>query len=76
VLVSLWRVADSVTRFQMERFYRALIETGGDKAASIRRAELGTIRALRSAKIRAPSGRPLAENPRLWAPFVLVGEAR
>jgi CHAT domain-containing protein len=76
VLVSLWRVADSVTRFQMERFYRALIETGGDKAASIRRAELETIRALRSAKIRAPSGRPLAENPRLWAPFVLVGEAR
>ncbi len=76
VLVSLWRVADSVTRFQMERFYRALLDTGGDKAASIRRAELDTIRALRESRLRAPSGRPLPEDPRLWAPFVLIGEAR
>jgi CHAT domain-containing protein len=76
VLVSLWRVADSVTRFQMERFYRALIETGGDKAAAIRQAEIDTIRALRSSRLKAPSGRPLPEDPRLWAPFVLVGEAR
>ena len=63
VLVSLWRVADSVTRFQMERFYRALIATGGDKAAAIRPAELETIRALRSERLRAPSGRPLREAP-------------
>ncbi|MET0621000.1 MAG: CHAT domain-containing protein [Thermoanaerobaculia bacterium] len=76
VLVSLWRVADSVTQFQMERFYRALIATGGDKAAAIRQAELETIRALRSERLRAPSGRPLREAPGLWAPFVLVGEAR
>ncbi len=76
VLVSLWRVADSVTRFQMERFYRALIDTGGDKAAAIRRAELDTIRALRQSRLRAPSGRALPESPQLWAPFVLVGEAR
>lgn len=76
VLVSLWRVADSVAGFQMERFYRALIETGGDKAAAIRRAELDTIRALRRSRLRAPSGRALREDPRLWAPFVLVGEAR
>ena len=76
VLVSLWRVADSVTRFQMERFYRALIATGGDKAAAIRQAELETIRALRSERLRSPSGRPLREAPSLWAPFVLVGEAR
>jgi CHAT domain-containing protein len=76
VLVSLWRVADSVTRFQMERFYRALIETGGDKAAAIRQAELETIRALRASRLSTPSGRPLPEDPRLWAPFVLVGEAR
>ncbi len=76
VLVSLWRVADSVTRFQMEHFYRALIETGGDKAAAIRQAELETIHALRNSRLKAPSGRPLREDPRLWAPFVLVGEAR
>lgn len=76
VLVSLWRVADSVTRFQMERFYRALIDTGGDKAAAIRRAELDTIRALRGSRLHAPSGRALPEDPQLWAPFVLVGEAR
>ncbi len=76
MLVSLWRVADSVARFQMERFYRALIETGGDKAKSIRRAELETIRALRRSRLRAPSGRALPEGPLLWAPFVLVGEAR
>jgi CHAT domain-containing protein len=76
VLVSLWRVADSVTRFQMERFYRALIETGGDKAAAIRQAELDTIRALRGSRLKAPSGRALPEDPRLWAAFILVGEAR
>lgn len=76
VLVSLWRVADSVTRFQMERFYRALIETGGDKARAIRRAELETIRELRHSRLLAPSGRALPEEPLLWAPFVLVGEAR
>ncbi len=76
VLVSLWRVADSVTRFQMERFYRTLIATGGDKAAAIRQAELDTIRALRESRLRAPSGRALPEDPFLWAPFVLVGEAR
>jgi CHAT domain-containing protein len=76
VLVSLWRVADPVARFQMERFYRVLIENRGDKAAAIRQAELDTIRALRGSRLKAPSGRALPEDPRLWAPFVLVGEAR
>ena len=76
VLVSLWRVADSVTRFQMERFYRALIANRGDKAAALRTAELDTIRQLRRSRLLAPSGRPLPEEPLLWAPFVLVGEAR
>ena len=75
VLVSLWSVADTVTQFQMERFYRAL-RGGGDKAAAIRQAELDTIRALREARLKSPSGRALPEDPRLWAPFVLVGEAR
>jgi CHAT domain-containing protein len=76
VIVSLWRVADPIARYQMERFYRSLIRTNGDKAAAIREAELDTIRALRASRLTAPSGRPLREDPRLWAPFVLVGEAR
>ena len=61
VLVSLWRVADSVARFQMERFYRALIETG-DKARAIRRAELETIQELRLSRLLAPSGRALPRS--------------
>jgi CHAT domain-containing protein len=76
VLVSLWRVADPIARFQMERFYRALIDRGGDKAGALRTAELETIRALKQSRLRAPSGRALPEEPHLWAPFVLVGEAR
>jgi hypothetical protein len=31
---------------------------------------------LRAGKLESPSGRTLAEDPLLWAPFVLVGEAR
>jgi CHAT domain-containing protein len=76
VMVSLWRVADAVARFQMERFYAALIRDGGDKASALRQAQLETIGALRGSELRAPSGRPLPEDPLLWAPFVLVGEAR
>ncbi|MEX0879449.1 MAG: CHAT domain-containing tetratricopeptide repeat protein [Thermoanaerobaculia bacterium] len=75
VLVSLWRVADPVARFQMERFYRALIETGGDKAAALAGAQRETIARLRAGKIQTPSGRALSEDPLLWAPFILVGEA-
>ncbi len=76
VLVSLWRVADGVTRFEMERFYRTLISNRGDKAAALRRAQLDTIAALRGGRLRGESGRALAEDPAYWAPFVLVGEAR
>jgi CHAT domain-containing protein len=76
VLVSLWRVADGVTRFEMERFYRALIGNHGDKAAALRRAQLETIDALRAGGLRADGGRRLEEDPAYWAPFVLVGEAR
>jgi CHAT domain-containing protein len=72
VLVSLWRVADIVATEQMERFYRGLIRTGGNKAA----AQRETIAQLREGKLESPSGRVLPEDPLLWAPFVLVGEAR
>jgi len=76
VLVSLWRVADSVATTEMERFYRALIRTGGNKAAALAAAQREVIALLRAGGMRSPSGRALAEHPVLWAPFVLVGEAR
>jgi CHAT domain-containing protein len=76
VVVSLWRVADTVATPLMERFYRRLIRTGGDKAAALAAAQRETIALLREGKLESPSGRTLAEDPLLWAPFVLVGEAR
>lgn len=76
VLVSLWPVADSVTRFEMAHFYRELIRNHGDKAAALRLAQLDTIAALRGGRLQSESGRALAEDPTYWAPFVLVGEAR
>ena len=74
VLVSLWRVADLPTRFQMERFYRALAKNGGDRARALRDAQLATLRALRAGELLTPSGRPLPDSPAYWAPFVLLGE--
>ncbi len=76
VLVSLWRVADTVATTEMERFYRGLIRTGGNKAGALAAAQRETIALLREGKIESPSGRVLDENPLLWAAFVLVGEAR
>ena len=76
VVVSLWRVADVATRFQMTRFYAALGANGGDRASALRQAQLETLAALRAGTLVAPSGRPIAESPAYWAPFVLVGEPR
>jgi CHAT domain-containing protein/tetratricopeptide (TPR) repeat protein len=76
VLVSLWRVADTVATTEMEGFYRGLIRTGGNKAAALAGAQREMIVLLRQGKIQSPSGRVLDENPLLWAAFVLVGEAR
>ncbi|MBZ0100714.1 MAG: CHAT domain-containing protein [Thermoanaerobaculia bacterium] len=74
-LVSLWRVADEVAFFQMERFYRELAP-GADRAGALRTAQLATLAALRARELRTPSGRPIPESPAYWAPFVLVGETR
>jgi CHAT domain-containing protein/uncharacterized protein HemY len=75
VMVSLWRVADIMANSQMEQFYRALKRTGGHKAAALRQAQLETLRKLRQHRLRTPSGKPLAEHPIFWAPFILIGEA-
>lgn len=75
VVVSLWRVADVVGQFQMERFYQALT-AGDDKASALRRAQLDTLAALRRGDIVTPDGQALLPTPALWAPFVLVGEPR
>jgi CHAT domain-containing protein len=74
VLVSLWRVEDSVTRYQMVRFYRELWRNGNHGAAALRRAQLDTLAALRARQLRDEHGQPLPPHPAYWAPFVLLGE--
>jgi CHAT domain-containing protein/Tfp pilus assembly protein PilF len=76
LVVSLWRVADNVGRPQMEAFYRELRRSGGNKAVALRRAQVETIRALRSGRVSTAAGQVLPEDPVYWAPFVLVGEAK
>jgi CHAT domain-containing protein len=75
VIVSLWRVADIVARFEMEQFYSELKRNGGNKAAALRQAQVATLTMLRHNRFRTPSGKPLGEHPLFWAPFVLIGEA-
>jgi len=75
VMVSLWPVADIVTKFEMEQFYRRLRDNGGNKAAALRQAQLVTLRQLRQHRLRTPSGKFFSEHPIYWAPFVLIGEA-
>jgi CHAT domain-containing protein/tetratricopeptide (TPR) repeat protein len=90
MVVSLWSVADVVAIAQMEEFYQALNRDRAGKAAALRRAQLATLERLRHGELRVPPGarsvgqpgagfvgqpgRPLAENPVLWAPFILIGE--
>ncbi len=76
VVVSLWRVADEVARFQMESLYAALARSGVERSAALRAAQLATIRALRAGTLHTPSGRSIPESPAYWAPFVLLGEPK
>ena len=76
VLVSLWRVADTVATIQMTRFYEEMLRTDGNKAASLAAAQRAVIADLRAGRIKAPSGDNFQESALLWAPFVLIGEAR
>jgi CHAT domain-containing protein len=62
VLVSLWNVSDVRTAELMAEFYREWLSRGADKASALRRAMLAVRK-----------GHP---DPRLWAPFLLVGAER
>lgn len=62
VVASLWNVNDDRTAVFMEAFYRHLA-TGESKTDALRRAKLELI------------ADPATSSPRIWAPFVLVGEA-
>lgn len=64
VVVSLWQVPDKSTASLMTEFYRQLKQTG-DKAKSLRQAMLKTM--------DKHGNNP---NPRAWAAFTLVGEAK
>jgi CHAT domain-containing protein/tetratricopeptide (TPR) repeat protein len=76
VLVSLWRVADTVATIEMGRFYRKLIDSHGNKAAALAAAQRQMIVSLRAGDILTPTNAALAEQPLFWAAFILVGEAR
>ena len=71
VVVSLWRVADVTARAQMEGLHRRLVAGEGLEDA-LRATQLETIDALRAGRFAGPDGRPIAEQPLLWAPFVVM----
>jgi hypothetical protein len=60
----------------MERFYRELIRTNGDKAAALASGGARDDRAAARRQACVSLGPHASRNPLLWAPFVLVGEAR
>ena len=76
VLATLWDLADEPARFMIGAFYRHW-RGGEGKAAALRASQIELIRALRAGRIAAPTPfgpAKLAEDPSLWASFVLLGE--
>ena len=76
VVMNLWPVADDAELVQMKRFYERLTRQRADKAEALAAAQRETLAALRSGRLSTPAGRKLEEQPGLWAPFVITGEAR
>jgi CHAT domain-containing protein/tetratricopeptide (TPR) repeat protein len=74
VVVSLWRVADAVAGFEMERFHLERTR-GRTKAEALRLAQLATLASLEDGSLRSPAGKALSPDPVYWASFVLMGEA-
>jgi CHAT domain-containing protein len=73
VVAAQWDVSDQVSYDIMRGFY-ARRARGASASRALRGAQLAVLRALRAGTIRA-SGAALPETPRLWAGFVLTGEA-
>jgi CHAT domain-containing protein/tetratricopeptide (TPR) repeat protein len=76
VVATLWDVADEPSSQLVGRFYDGLARDGS-KSRALRAAQLGLIGRLRSGRVRARSAAGelrLAEDPALWAAFVVVGE--
>jgi CHAT domain-containing protein len=70
VLVSLWSVDES-TAALMKIFYQNLKE-GMSKAEALRQAKLKLLHT----RVKTRDGEMSFAHPFLWAPFVLVGEAK
>jgi len=75
VIVSHWNVDDVIAEFQMEVFYKSLL-AGKGKAESLREAQMKTISSMEGQLADKTSPTFIRANPRYWAAFQLIGEAR
>jgi CHAT domain-containing protein/tetratricopeptide (TPR) repeat protein len=78
LVASTWDVADEPTGRLMADFYRRW-QAGADKAAALRRAQLGLLADLRAGRLTVETvvgPVPLPEHPVFWAGFALFGEPR
>lgn len=64
-LATLWYVSDAATAKVMTRFYQELKDTTITKAEALRRAQVSLLKS-----------NQYQQQPRLWAPYVLVGNWR
>lgn len=75
VIVSHWNVDDVIAEYQMEVFYKSLL-AGKGKAEALRDAQLKTISSMEGSMADPSSPTFIRANPRYWAAFQLIGEAR
>lgn len=71
LLVTLWRVEDTVTAAIMAAFYRALV-AGVPRAEALRQAQLQILHQGR----HASDEQQLYSHPAYWAPFILIGNCQ
>ncbi len=60
-LASLWNIADDSTSVLMKQFYKELLTNKRTKAEALRQAQLFLLK------------NPSYNNPRIWSPYILVG---
>lgn len=75
VVLTLWKVADSVTSVLSEHFYERLLEPDGTQtvSAALRAAMLTTREDLESGRIADDDGKVLPSEPQLWGAFFVLG---